>query len=144
MKSLSNVGADAPADGSAAISATSKRVAQLEQLSLLRESNATLRDESQKNYERFKQEKSKLRELESKLASMQAAGTGLNAMVEALKAEIESLKASNARWKQRVDQLVKRNSQMDPAEHEKVCAERTALQKEAAELNAQHAALKTA
>ncbi|KAG7395652.1 hypothetical protein PHYBOEH_003371 [Phytophthora boehmeriae] len=119
-----------------------KRVAQLEQLSLLRESNATLRDENQKNLAKLKEEASKARDLEAKLVPLQNAEAALKTQVASLKQEIVTLNDANARWKQRVDQLVEKYQQIDPAEHDKVIAEKEALSKELTELKAEQSTLK--
>lgn len=110
-----------------------KRVAQLEQLSLLRESNATLRDENQKNLARLQQEEAKRKALEETLAPLQTSEAALKTLVDSLKQEIVTLNEANKRWKQRVEQLVEKYQQVDPAEHDAVVAERDTLKKEAAD-----------
>ncbi|CAH0473243.1 unnamed protein product [Peronospora belbahrii] len=117
--------------------ADEKRVAQLEQLSLLRESNATLRDENQKSLAKLTAEETKVRSLEAKLVPLQNAETALKIQVASLKQEVETLNDANKRWKQRVDQLVEKYQQIDPAEHDKVVAEKEALTKELTELKAE-------
>ncbi|CAI5733911.1 unnamed protein product [Peronospora destructor] len=119
-----------------------KRVAQLEQLSLLRESNATLRDENQKSLAKVKTEKAKVSSLEAKLVPLQNAEVALKMQVASLKQEVETLNDANKRWKQRVDQLVEKYQQVDPAEYDKVVAEKEALTKELTELKAEQAILK--
>ncbi|KAE8995903.1 hypothetical protein PF011_g16125 [Phytophthora fragariae] len=119
-----------------------KRVAQLEQLSLLRESNATLRDENQKSLSKLKEEEAKVRDLEAKLVPLQKAEASLKTEMASLKQEVETLNDANKRWKQRVDQLVEKYQQVDPAEHDKVIAEKEALTKELAELKVEQTALK--
>ncbi|CAI5709467.1 unnamed protein product [Peronospora destructor] len=119
-----------------------KRVAQLEQLSLLRESNATLRDENQKSLAKVKTEKAKVSSLEAKHVPLQNAEVALKMQVASLKQEVETLNDANKRWKQRVDQLVEKYQQVDPAEYDKVVAEKEALTKELTELKAEQAILK--
>ncbi|KAK1937933.1 Peroxisomal (S)-2-hydroxy-acid oxidase GLO5 [Phytophthora citrophthora] len=119
-----------------------KRVAQLEQLSLLRESNATLRDENHKSLAKLKEEEAKVRDLKGKLVPLQNAEAALKTQVASLKQEVETLNDANKRWKQRVDQLVEKYQQVDPAEHDKVLAEKEALTKELAELKVEQSALK--
>lgn len=123
------------------VSEAAKRFAQLEQLSLLRESNATLRDESQKNLGKLKDEEAKVQALEAQLAPLRASEASLKTQVASLKQEIVTLNDANKRWKQRVEQLVEKYQQIDPAEHDKVVAEREALVKEVAELKTSHATL---
>uniref|UniRef100_H3H197 Uncharacterized protein n=1 Tax=Phytophthora ramorum TaxID=164328 RepID=H3H197_PHYRM len=119
-----------------------KRVAQLEQLSLLRESNATLRDENQKSLAKLKEEEAKVRSLEAKLVPLQNAEASLKTQLASLKQEVETLNEANKRWKQRVDQLVEKYQQVDPAEHDKVIAEKEALTKELTGLKTEQSALK--
>ncbi|TMW61234.1 hypothetical protein Poli38472_013697 [Pythium oligandrum] len=125
------------------LSDETKRSAQLEQLSLLRESNATLRDECQKNLARFKAEEERAKALEGQLAPLQTSESRLTAEVASLKQELAALTEANKRWKSRVEQLVEKYQQVDPAEHEKVCAEKDALAKELADLQTKEAALRT-
>ncbi|DBA02235.1 TPA: hypothetical protein N0F65_007645 [Lagenidium giganteum] len=127
-----------PGRDDATPSASAKRSAQLEQLNLLRESNATLRDESQKNLARYKQEASKVKALEAQVTPLREAETALKAQVETLKQELATLNEANKRWKQRVDQLVEKYQQVDPAEHDKVLGERESLLKNVAELQSKH------
>ncbi|ETK71412.1 hypothetical protein F441_21833 [Phytophthora nicotianae CJ01A1] len=142
MKALSDA-ATATGKQTTTISADDeKRVAQLEQLSLLRESNATLRDENQKSLAKLKEEEAKVRSLEAKIVPLQNAEATLKTQVASLKQEVETLNDANKRWKQRVDQLVEKYQQVDPAEHDKVVAEKEALTKELTELKAEQSALK--
>lgn len=134
-----------PAESSDAMStgpsASEKRLAQLEQLTLLRESNANLRDENLKNLARLKQEEARSKALEDQIAPLQSSETMLQALVGSLKQEIVTLNESNKRWKQRVDQLVEKYQQIDPVEHEKVCAEKETLTAEVAELKTKQVTL---
>lgn len=131
---------DASSDSNT-VSEAAKRFAQLEQLSLLRESNATLRDESQKNLAKLKEEEAKVQALEVQLAPLRASEASLKTQVASLKQEIVTLNDANRRWKQRVEQLVEKYQQIDPAEHDKVVAEKEALVKEVAELKTSQATL---
>ncbi|GLD98853.1 hypothetical protein PINS_up007571 [Pythium insidiosum] len=126
-----------PADSSDA----AKKSALLQQLDLLRESNATLRDECQKNLARFKAEEERVKVFESRLAPLQESEIRLQAESAALKQEITSLQEANKRWKTRVEQLVEKYQQIDPAEYEKVCAEKEAIAKELSSLQAKETAL---
>ncbi|KAG1684902.1 hypothetical protein DVH05_010168 [Phytophthora capsici] len=142
IKALSDATAAAGKQTSATSADDEKRVAQLEQLSLLRESNATLRDENQKSLAKLKEEEAKVRDLKEKLVPLQNAEAALKTQVASLKQEIETLNDANKRWKQRVDQLVEKYQQVDPAEHDKVLAEKEALTKELTALKAEQSALK--
>ncbi|KAL3669066.1 hypothetical protein V7S43_005450 [Phytophthora oleae] len=142
IKALSDAATAAGKQTTATSANDEKRVAQLEQLSLLRESNATLRDENQKSLAKLKEEEAKVRDLEGKLVPLQNAEAALKTQVASLKQEVETLNDANKRWKQRVDQLVEKYQQVDPAEHDKVLAEKEALTKELTELKAEQIALK--
>ncbi|KAF1325618.1 Nuclear mitotic apparatus protein, partial [Globisporangium splendens] len=124
-------------------SEAAKRVAQLEQLSLLRESNATLRDESQKYLVKLKEEEAKVKALEDQLTPLRNSEASLKTLVASLKQEIVTLNDANKRWKQRVEQLVEKYQQVDPAEHDKVVSEKEALAKEVAELKANQTTLQS-
>ncbi|KAG6961231.1 hypothetical protein JG688_00009209 [Phytophthora aleatoria] len=142
MKALSDADTAAGKQTAATSADDEKRVAQLEQLSLLRESNATLRDENQKSLARLNEEEAKVRSLEAKIVPLQNAEVSLKTQVASLKQEIETLNDANKRWKQRVDQLVEKYQQVDPAEHDKVLAEKEALTKELTALKTEQSALK--
>ncbi|KAJ8535251.1 hypothetical protein ON010_g13487 [Phytophthora cinnamomi] len=142
IKSLSAAATATGKPTTADVADEEKRVAQLEQLSLLRESNATLRDENQKSLAKLKEEEVKVRDLAAKLVPLQNAEASLKTQVASLKQEVETLNDANKRWKQRVDQLVEKYQQVDPAEHDKVIAEKEALTKELTELKAEQTALK--
>ncbi|KAG7378321.1 hypothetical protein PHYPSEUDO_010247 [Phytophthora pseudosyringae] len=142
IKALSNAASAAGKQSATTSADAEKRVAQLEQLSLLRESNATLRDENQKSLAKLKEEEAKVRSLEAKLVPLQNAEVALKTQVASLKQEVETLNDANKRWKQRVDQLVEKYQQVDPAEHDKVIAEKEALTKELTELKAEQSVLK--
>lgn len=129
--------------GDATVSDAAKRFAQLEQLSLLRESNATLRDESQKSLAKLRAEEAKVAALDTQLAPLRASEAALKSRVAALEQEVATLNEANKRWKQRVDQLVEKYQQVDPAEHDKVVAEHAALTQEIAALKTSLATVQT-
>lgn len=142
IKVLSDAATGAEKQISASSLDDEKRMAQLEQLSLLRESNATLRDENQKSLAKLKEAETKVRNLETKIVPLQNAETSLKTQVASLEQEVETLNNANKRWKQRVDQLVEKYQQIDPAEHDKVVSENEALTRELAELKTEQSALK--
>lgn len=129
------------ASGDSGVSDTAKRFAQLEQLSLLRESNATLRDESQRHLAKLKTEEAKVAALEAQLTPLRTSEATLHAQVAALQQEVATLNEANKRWKQRVEQLVEKYQQVDPAEHDKVVADNAALSQEVAALKSSQSAL---
>ncbi|CAI5706289.1 unnamed protein product [Peronospora farinosa] len=142
VKALSDAASAVGKQTTATSADDEKRVAQLEQLSLLRESNATLRDENQKSLAKLKTEEAKVSSLKAKLVPLQNAEVALKMQVTSLKQEVETLNDANKRWKQRVDQLVEKYQQVDPAEYDKVVAEKEALTKELTELKAEQTTLK--
>ncbi|OQR88817.1 nuclear mitotic apparatus protein, partial [Thraustotheca clavata] len=107
-----------------------KRSAQLDTLSLLRESNAMLREENEKNLKKVKEKDATIQSLEAKLSPLQHSEGLLKGQIQNLKEDIESLNKANKRWKNRVDQLIEKYQQIDPEEHEKVCSERNSLKEE--------------
>ncbi|CEG37874.1 nuclear mitotic apparatus [Plasmopara halstedii] len=142
VKFLSDAATAASQQATVSSADDEKRVAQIEQLSLLRESNATLRDENQKNLARFKEAEAKVRNLEAKIVPLQNAETSLKIQVASLKQEVETLNDANKRWKQRVDQLVEKYQQIDPADHEKLLLEKEAMTEELAKIKTGQSALK--
>jgi hypothetical protein len=119
-----------------------KSAAQLEQLDLLRESNATLREECQRTVARLRTEEERVKNLDAQMAPLRNAETLLKAQVDSLKQEVTTLGDANKRWKQRVEQLVEKYQQVDPTEYEKVCADKVALEKQLAEIQARENTLK--
>ncbi|CAK4071100.1 unnamed protein product [Aphanomyces euteiches] len=111
-----------------------KRSAQLDTLSLLRESNAMLRDENEKNHKKCQEKDAIIQGLEAKIHPLQTSESLLKSQIQTLKEDMESLNQSNKRWKDRVNQLIEKYQQIDPEEHEKVCAERNALKARVDEL----------
>ncbi|ETW01163.1 hypothetical protein H310_06763 [Aphanomyces invadans] len=120
-----------------------KRSAQLDTLSLLRESNAMLRDENDKNLKKCKDKDAIIESLEAQIQPLQTAEGVLKSQIQALKEDVESLTQANKRWKDRVNQLVEKYQQIDPAEHEQVCTERNQLKARVDELVAATQAVST-
>ncbi|ETV88057.1 hypothetical protein H257_01424 [Aphanomyces astaci] len=120
-----------------------KRSAQLDTLSLLRESNAMLRDENDKNLAKVREKDAVIASLEAKIQPLQTSENMLKAQLQALKEDVESVTQANKRWKDRVNQLIEKYQQIDPAEHEQVCLERTQLKARVDELVAATQAVST-
>ncbi|KAF0690970.1 hypothetical protein As57867_017654, partial [Aphanomyces stellatus] len=112
----------------------SKRSAQLDTLSLLRESNAMLRDENEKNQKKCHDKDAVIQGLEAKIVPLQTAESMLKSQIQTLKEDVESLTQANKRWKDRVNQLIEKYQQIDPEEHERVCTERNTLKARVDEL----------
>nr|CCA26011.1 nuclear mitotic apparatus protein putative [Albugo laibachii Nc14] len=108
-------------------SVSGMRLAQLEQLNLLRESNATLRDENERNVSKLKHQIAKMEAIQSEMEPLRKREMTLTFQMETLKEEVAVLHEANLRWKSRVDQLVEKYQQVDPVDFEKVCKERDQL-----------------
>ncbi|RHY01321.1 hypothetical protein DYB36_000826 [Aphanomyces astaci] len=115
-----------------------KRSAQLDTLSLLRESNAMLRDENDKNLAKVREKDAVIASLEAKIQPLQTSENVLKAQLQALKEDVESVTQANKRWKDRVNQLIEKYQQ-----HEQVCLERTQLKARVDELVAATQAVST-
>ncbi|KAJ3177294.1 hypothetical protein HDU87_004546 [Geranomyces variabilis] len=106
----------------------------VEQTNLLRESNITLRNQVEQNMTMVKELEGKLRACEAELAPLRDQLVNAQAEVEARKEENESLMKDNARWKDRVDQILRKYQRIDPVDYEN-------LKKDVERLEAEKAAL---
>ncbi|KAI8913929.1 hypothetical protein DFJ77DRAFT_465239 [Powellomyces hirtus] len=115
----------------------------IEQANLLRESNVTLRDQVEQNLAKMKVLEGKLRACESELGPLREQVINLQAEVVVRKEENNSLVEDNKRWKERVDQILRKYQRIDPVDYEKLKqdverleAEKQALLAEKAQLTA--------
>ncbi|KAI8587379.1 hypothetical protein BDZ88DRAFT_440765 [Geranomyces variabilis] len=106
----------------------------VEQTNLLRESNITLRNQVEQNMTKVKELEGKLRACEAELVPLRDQLVNAQAEVEARKEENESLMKDNARWKDRVDQILRKYQRIDPVDFEN-------LKKDVERLEAEKAAL---
>ena len=113
-------------------------LAKVEQLNLLRESNATLRQEA----ERLAGVTKGLRQaLEDKEKAGEGTGRRLReleALVKASVQERDTLKAASDRWEKRCNQLLEKHGKVDLAEHQNALALREAAEKAKAKLDAEN------
>ena len=113
-------------------------LAKVEQLNLLRESNATLRQEA----ERLAGVTKGLRQaLEDKEKAGEGTGRRLReleALVKASAQERDTLKAASDRWEKRCNQLLEKHGKVDLAEHQNALALREAAEKAKAKLDAEN------
>ena len=99
----------------------------LNSLNVLRESNATLRDTSDRHVQRAKRLEAEVLQLQAQLNPLQARVRALEAEVEANGREVKILETDNARWKERMQEVLQKQNRIDPAEFEALKEERAVL-----------------
>ncbi|PPR07761.1 hypothetical protein CVT24_003711 [Panaeolus cyanescens] len=114
-------------------------VERINQLNLLRESNATLRGEAEKATKKARDLEIQLRRLSVELGPVKEEARLSKAELEATKAQIERLEQESKRWQERNAQLLTKYDRVDPAEIQGLKDEIAKLQ---AELTAAQAQLK--
>lgn len=90
-------------------------MAQVQQLTLLRESNALLREESERNLKRAGELSAQLTKLTAEMEPLKKQKLLADAEITSLKAQVSGLTEANNRWKARVDQLVDKYHQVRSA-----------------------------
>lgn len=99
----------------------------INQLNILRESNATLREEAESNLTQFKKMSAKVAELNKQLAPLQDRVRDLEADAEVKDSMNKTLEEDAQRWKARAQQILERYERIDPVEHQKLKDECAAL-----------------
>ncbi|CAI5506783.1 unnamed protein product, partial [Closterium sp. Naga37s-1] len=94
--------------------------AQVAQVNLLRESNAMLRDESQRNFADAGEWREKARQAQQQVGPLQAAVQRREAEVAAGKREVESAREEVGRWQRRVQQLLEKYKAIDVEEYQRL------------------------
>lgn len=113
----------------------------INQLNILRESNASLRLQSEDRSKKVVQLEQSLKTTQSQLLPLQEQISNLNAELEASKSEIKALEEDNDRWKGRTQQILAKYERIDPVEHQRLkdqvnsfTLEKVQLEKEREEL----------
>ncbi|KAG6891509.1 hypothetical protein C0992_005042 [Termitomyces sp. T32_za158] len=106
----------------------------INQLNLLRESNATLRADSERHAKRARELDSKLKQLSQELDPAKEQARLAQAELQACKAQIGRLEEEGRKWQERNAQLLSKYDRIDPAEV-------AALRDEIEQLNSQKAEL---
>eukprot|EP00850_Spirogloea_muscicola_P002409 SM000009S23538 [mRNA] locus=s9:661826:679755:+ [translate_table: standard] len=96
---------------------------QAEQVNLLRESNAMLREENRRSFEDSRTWREKLRKLQDEQAPLHAKVREKQVELEASGKEIETYKAEAHRWQTRVNQLLEKYKAVDLDEYQRVQSE---------------------
>ncbi|CAI5462690.1 unnamed protein product, partial [Closterium sp. Yama58-4] len=94
--------------------------AQVAQVNLLRESNAMLRDESQRNFADAGEWREKARQALQQVGPLQAAVQKREAEVAAGRREVESAREEAGRWQRRVQQLLEKYKAIDVEEYQRL------------------------
>lgn len=81
-------------------------IEKINQLNVLRESNATLRAESDANVRKSRQLEAKLRQLQAELGPLKEENTTLRAEREEKDGQMKRLEEENQQWKERNSQLL--------------------------------------
>lgn len=105
-------------DGAKSESARQELADKMEQLSVFRESNKTLRMECEASNKEVSRLQATISSLEAKLEPFENQLSDREAEIEAQKGEISLLKEDNERWKARTQQILQRHERVDPAELE--------------------------
>ncbi|KAL1742749.1 hypothetical protein HDZ31DRAFT_42546 [Schizophyllum fasciatum] len=113
----------------------------INQMNILRESNATLRAESEANARKAKELETKLREVSAQLEPAKEQARVAKAELESRDAHIKKLEAEVKNWQERVQQLMSKYNRADPAELQTLKDQSDALTKEVAELKQQQQTL---
>ena len=93
----------------------------VEQLNLLRESNAGLREENVKLQKQVKRMKLDLSKSNGAINPLEASLKKAEALLASKDEEISSIKDQSKRWETRTQQLLDRYGQVDVSEYERVC-----------------------
>lgn len=117
-------------DGARSESARQELADKMEQLSVFRESNKTLRMECEASNKEVARLQGVISSLEAKLEPFENQLSDREAEIDAQKGEIALLKEDNERWKARTQQILQRHERVDPAELESVKEELEAVKKE--------------
>ncbi|CAM9720090.1 unnamed protein product, partial [Discosporangium mesarthrocarpum] len=104
-----------------------KLLAEVEQLSALRESNTMLRVAAKQAEADLVQAREKLSAVEAAAEPARRKMAGLEAEKASLSSQVESLKREVASWKNRVTSLTLSFNAVDPEEHKQVKAEKQSL-----------------
>ncbi|CAI7858225.1 unnamed protein product, partial [Closterium sp. NIES-53] len=108
--------------------------AQVAQVNLLRESNAMLRDESQRNFADAGEWREKARQAQQQVGPLQAAVQRREAEVAAGKREVESAREEVGRWQRRVQQLLEKYKAIDVEEYQRLQDQLQVKEKQAEQL----------
>lgn len=103
-------------------------LAKINQLNVLRESNETLRAESEKHQRRSRSLATQVQTLEDQIGPLNEQVAILQAEVQARDAQIKLLEQDNARWKARNEQVLAKYERIDPADLQNLKQEVTELQ----------------
>ncbi|KAG5359757.1 Protein MLP1 [Yarrowia sp. C11] len=121
-------------DGAKSESARQELADKMEQLSVFRESNKTLRMECEASNKEVARLQATISGLEAKLEPFENQLSDREAEIEAQKGEISLLKEDNERWRARTQQILQRHERVDPAELESAKKELEAKDKELEEV----------
>eukprot|EP01135_Chromosphaera_perkinsii_P004953 Nk52_evm20s305 gene=Nk52_evmTU20s305 len=98
----------------------SELLEKVNQMSLLRESNATLRSECERQSKKCEEYAEKVKSLEGQILPLIEEKKKLISLRDVLVAEKATLTNETSRWKARVQNLLEKNQKIDPEVHEKL------------------------
>ncbi|KAJ1980870.1 Filament-forming protein [Dimargaris xerosporica] len=105
-------------------------VNKIQELNILRESNTTLRAETQLQANRVQTLEKTVQDQQAQLEPLRERINDLESELEVKQHEIKALEEDGRRWKERTTQILQRYNRIDPVEHDQ-------LQKQVSELNDQ-------
>ncbi|AGO11185.1 AaceriAFR286Wp [[Ashbya] aceris (nom. inval.)] len=118
------------ADGTGASQNQEELFEKLNQLNLLRESNTSLRNESEKLSEQNELLQHELSSLQDKVQPMEAQIKSLTATITEKEQQLALLKEESNRWKQRSQDIMHKYERIDPEEYRKLASELEVLKAE--------------
>ena len=102
----------------------------LNELNLIRESNVTLRSETQQAQEQLRQKIAKVKELEGKIQPLEARVAELENQKVFMEEEMKQLSEDRERWQKRTEGILTKYGRVDPAEMEQLKQTISALEAE--------------
>lgn len=118
-------------------------VTKVQELTLLRQSNETLRAESSKSAERAQSLADKCGQLETSLAPLREQVAALEAEIETRDGQIKLLEVDNARWKARNEQVLVKYDRIDPQELQALKDKASTLEQEKQTLQEEYNRVRT-
>ncbi|TPX31956.1 hypothetical protein SeMB42_g07676, partial [Synchytrium endobioticum] len=116
---------------------------QVNQINILRESNSTLRQQSEASNRRVSELETRLQQMQSELLPLREQVATLEAEVEERKNQNRLLEEDSNRWKARSTAIMQKYDRIDPVEHQALKDQNSTYSQELARLNSDLMSLRT-
>ena len=123
--------------GAASAAAHQELLGKINELNILRESNATLRSENERNIKRATEFEAKINELSAQISPLEEKVHSLQAESDSKDDQIRLLTEDNERWKNRNQQILQKYERIDPVELQNLKDELAAANSDKEKLEAQ-------